>query len=54
MCKTKEVDHPDHHHPTYEGVLADEEDGSKDDCEDDTEDWHHHSELEIVHQHSPD
>ena len=53
MCKTQEVDQPEHYHPADEGLLTDEVDAGEDDGEEETEDWHHHSELEIVHQYSP-
>ena len=53
MCKTQEVDQPEHYHPANEGLLTDEVDAGEDDGEEETEDWHHHPELEIVHQYSP-
>ena len=52
MCKTQEVDQPKHDHPANEGVMTDKEYADKDDGKKETEDWHHHPELEIVHQYS--
>ena len=53
MCETQKVDQPEHHHPANEGLLTDEEDAGEDEGEEEAEHWHHHSELEIVHQNSP-
>ena len=52
MSKTEEVDQPDQHHPAKEGLLTDEEDAGEDEGEEETEDGHHHSELEVVHQYA--
>ena len=53
MGKAEEVDQPEHHHPSNEGLLTDEENAGEDDGEKETEPWHDHPELEIVHQYSP-
>ena len=53
MCETQKVDQPEHHHPANEGLLTDEEDAGEDEGEEEAEHRHHHSELEIVHQNSP-
>ena len=53
MCETQEVDQPEHHHPSNEGRLTDEENAGEDNGKEEAEYWHDHSELEIIHQYSP-
>ena len=50
MGKSEEVDQPNRNYEADEGVLGYEVDTGEVDSEEKTDDWHHHSELNMVQQ----
>ena len=50
MGKSEEVDQPTRHDEADERVLGYEVDTGEVDGEEKTDDWHHHSELNVVQQ----